>query len=909
MRVRCPWGGPIVTFGWAACYGRPVRRGLILVCLAAVFAGAGGLGFYAATRLLPPRLEAAIERGLSEALETPVELEGARLSLGAPWPTLLLDAAELRAWPREDGAGEALSVARIHLEVDPVAYWIGSGGIDQLVLDRPVVHLPAATGEAGDMAGQGGSPDPLSERIGQLEALAEWIWSTLCPASAIEVLGGTFIPPAGEAPLLRDLQGTLSCGGGEKTWLGLAGATPGDGKATLRIDADESRIDLELGLEQVELADWAWAMAPTRLTGPVTGRVAWLARADTPHAIELAVRGPHLRVEIPRHAREPWNLALSSPAVRLELAANEAGLSLGFAEWVDRGLRVRAEGRLELPLRGESELRLALSTEELDLAEARRRVAELPSEVREPLEIGLDRLETGRLHQLRIQTETDVRDWNELVAGRVFGRSGDVTLELSLSDATVRVGDTDRMVGLTGEFAFLGDVVEIRGLQGRFRDEPLPRIDARVRGLSHIHSSDELHCVRPHDVPPLPGLQGIQDWLRSRRSEREGRGWKRLQVEADWISHPALVCTIEQVEAVLVPKDGGSTITVKRGVWAGLPVTASVDVREGPDGHLRDGRLTIDMSVGPPFEPMQPSAPIRTWGRGRFQVDATELGTWHVHGGRGEFEAKGSLLEISDAELWFRPEGRVEGALAVELGTGLPVHYEAGIQVPAVSLEQLWAAGVEGDVALTGTLHGAIRVEGDLELGQPLLANTRGALSLAARDGFLHRQLPLLLAITVASDRWNPFGSRDRVAYQAIDLNGRIEQGQLVTDVLTVEAPTFRMGAAGRLGVGDPFPIEGVMGIFFFPTLDRLIDRLPLVNRVLLGSNRNLVGAYFTLQGGLLAPKARIIPVKSLTAVGPASFVLEGLPGFVRGGILRIQSVLRPRAGAPASSSQPRADS
>lgn len=887
-----------------------MRRGLIVVCLAAVFAAAGGLGFYAATRLLPPRLEAAIERGLSEALETPVELGTARLSLGAPWPTLRLDATELRAWPDAEGTGHGLRIPRIHVELDPLARWLGSSGFEQVILDRPWVRL--TSGDATSRENAASDPalaDPVSAWVGQLETLAAWIRTELCPVSEVEVWGGTLIGPSGGVPLLADLQGTLSCDGHDGARLVLTGRSTGDGRATLRIDAEEGRIALELGLEQLELADWAWATAPASLRGPVTGRLAWRAAPGTPHALELAVRGPRLEVEVPRRGRESWSLALPSPAVRVELSASPSELRLDFAEWLDRGLRVRAEGRLGLPLRDESGLRLALSTEELDLGEARRRVAELPSELREPLEIVLERLETGRIQQLRIQTETTVRDWNELLAGRVFGRSGDVTLELSISDATVRVGDTDRMVGVGGELSFRGDVFEIRGLQGRFRDEPFPRIDARVRGLSNIHSSDELHCVRPHDVPPLPGLAAARDWLRSRGSEPGARSWQGLRVEADWISHPALLCTIEQLEAELVPKDGGATITVKRGVWAGLPVTATLEVRDGPDGHLRGGTLSFDVSVGPPFEPMQPTAPTRTWARGRFEVDASELGTWRIHGGRGRFEARGSRLEIGDAELWLRPEGRIEGSLAVELGTGLPVHYEANLQIAAVGLRQLWAAGAEGEVALSGTLHGAIHLEGSLELAEPPLANARGALVLGARDGFLHQRLPLFLAITLASDRWNPFGGRDRVAYQAIDLNGRIEGGQLVTDVLTVEASTFRMGASGQLGVGHPHSLEGVLGIFFFPTLDRLIDRLPIVNRVLLGSNRNLVGAYFALQGDLASPRAKLIPVKSLTAVGPASFMLEGLPGFVRGGIQRIQSVLRSRAKSPASPSQSRADS
>ena len=72
-----------------------------------------------------------------------------------------------------------------------------------------------------------------------------------------------------------------------------------------------------------------------------------------------------------------------------------------------------------------------------------------------------------------------------------------------------------------------------------------------------------------------------------------------------------------------------------------------------------------------------------------------------------------------------------------------------------------------------------------------------------------------------------------------------------------------------------------------------MISRLPLLNRVLLGEDENLINAYFALSGPLGEPEARLIPVKTLSA-GPASFMLEGFPAFVRGGLSRLRSMLVP---------------
>jgi len=165
-----------------------------------------------------------------------------------------------------------------------------------------------------------------------------------------------------------------------------------------------------------------------------------------------------------------------------------------------------------------------------------------------------------------------------------------------------------------------------------------------------------------------------------------------------------------------------------------------------------------------------------------------------------------------------------------------------------------------------------------------------------------------MLAIALASDRFNPFGARDELPYDAIDAVARVKKGKLVFDSVQLHAPTLRMGATGKGGVVEPYQLEGVVGMFFFPGLDSLIDRVPILNRVILGRNGNLGGAYFALTGHGAEPEASLIPIQSI-ATGPAGFLTEGLPGFVMGGIKRIQSVLLPSEGAAMPAEPGRADS
>jgi hypothetical protein len=106
------------------------------------------------------------------------------------------------------------------------------------------------------------------------------------------------------------------------------------------------------------------------------------------------------------------------------------------------------------------------------------------------------------------------------------------------------------------------------------------------------------------------------------------------------------------------------------------------------------------------------------------------------------------------------------------------------------------------------------------------------------------------------------------------------------------------MVGSGRLAVVDPHAIEAVIGLLLFPGLDRLIDRVPVFDRLILGPNRNLVGAYYAVTGSWGDPRASFVPTKSI-AEGPAALVLEDLPSFVGAGIRRIHSALVGGAAAP----------
>ena len=183
-------------------------------------------------------------------------------------------------------------------------------------------------------------------------------------------------------------------------------------------------------------------------------------------------------------------------------------------------------------------------------------------------------------------------------------------------------------------------------------------------------------------------------------------------------------------------------------------------------------------------------------------------------------------------------------------------------------------------------------MSGRLHPNQNPLAHASGAVALHARRGQIHQRVPFVMANAMAGD--SLFQDRDRLAYEAIDLSGLLDAGRLEVTNMTFTSSDLRGAASGTVDLAEDAELAMVVGVFFFPRLDGLIQKIPILNRVFLGRNRNLVGAYFSVEGPVQSPSARVVPTESIVQ-GGAGMVLA-LPAFVVGGIQQIQSMVIPRA-------------
>jgi hypothetical protein len=870
-----------------------LRRTLIVILLGlALFAAAIWSGFYVADRLAPERLRIAAEQRLSDLLGAPVRIE--RVGVSLRWG-LVLEAYQLAVEPM--GTDRQMQIERASARLDAIALFMARFQLDRLTLEGVRVSLERSA--PGPKSGR-----DLRASIQALDRAARLLLGGALPIRTVELRGGTVLltDRAGPEPLairIGEISGRAQRASfRRRTELRIRGqfrdARGRGGSVDLLAEATRTVLRATLTLQPVDLAilePYAphLGLAPG-LAGVAEGSVDWQFRPGRPQSFTVRLEGSGLRASLLRGGgSSPFEIAVTRPRLAARIEASPEALRLREGEISDGRITLRVNGRLALPVARSASLRLAVQLDELPLVRIRDELpAYLPPELRSRLEPMSQRLEGGRLLEFHAEARTTVAGLRELLESRLLGRPGEISMRAEIAGAKVRVGRKGRRLeALDGSAIWTGHDLELREVRGRLDGRSIPKLDATVRGLAQIRSPVEVNCIRPPAEVSLPGFKGLRDWFRRPGPRPAKPNWERLTIDAEWILYPALLCSVERTLGEITPAEDGFDFAVQRGVWAGIPVRGTGSYRKTPEQSLR-----IELSLGPPFEPMTLDPAADPWAKGYFEYQASRLGQWKIRGFSGQFRTSGSTLRLEKSALHLDPVGAIEGNAEVALGSEVGLPYRIEFQVRKMDLVDLSVSYGREKELLSGRLLGAGVLTGHLYQGHPLLTDAEGTVSLHAREGKIHQELPIFVAIAVASDRFDLFRSRDELPYTTIDLVGRIEKGVLHSEFLALDAPSLAMVASGQVGLTSPYEVESVVGMFLFRTLDSLINRVPVLNRVILGQDKNLLGAYFAVTGPWKEQKAQLVPVKSF-AEGPAHFMLEG-PNFLWSGLKRLDSLLTP---------------
>jgi hypothetical protein len=856
-----------------------LRRVLSLAAFGLVLVGvAAALAWLVVTHASPEALRAKLEQGLSESLGTPVRV--GPVSLGFGRDGVELTAVDLRAFPSP--SGDALRADRVDVQVDLWTALLGEVRLRGVDLTRPFARLR----RAGDAFVLDAETAPAAPARSNAAASQPWYRALTERVPRLEIDDGRVLVAKGGAGgadlVVEHLDASL-----ERQWI--RGGVGVEVRGELRT-ADESGGTIEVTgtagdalafavqLDDVALSPLA-ALAGGRAgelapRGRASGKIELRRAADGGTQVRLALRAPRVHLE-PRFAGEP--VAIDPAQVRVDASASGRAEAFSLAGEVRLGAlgvpfeaSVGTDGVETIRLRG------------VDLAGL------------EPIAAALPEPERARAHALIANVQAGYLDELELgfAAARPAGKTR-VTARWRVTDAAVKAGTGSRLSGITGEGSYDGDVVALRMASAFLDHQPLPTLDLELAGLAQIGRSAQLRCREPAPASALPGRKPLVDWADGDDDEPKGpRSWRRLAVTAYWLEHPALLCAVEGLRGELVPDPGGKgvKVTVERAVWAGLPIRGTAHYVALPTEQAQ-----LRVQIGGPAPPLPADLPKSGWARGRFAFETVKLGDFRTRGAEGEFLASGTHLRLEDTSLALDPGPRLHGTVDLDLSLPDRVPYEAKAQVEEGRLEDLFASAGWSDSA-TGSLVGTAQLAGALRPGAAVLGESTGAYSLHARDGVVRQKFRLLLAVGMASETLNPFRERGTIRYTAMDVDGRLEGGRFVVDAFSIDGPALRAAASGSIGAVGAHETEMVMGLYFFKSIDTVLGSVPIVNRILLGKDANLIGAYVALTGPWQEMGAEVIPMKTLMK-GPVGFVFEGLPSFVRDGLRRVQTML-PTASA-----------
>ena len=894
-----------------------LRWGLAALAFAATFAA----GFSLARELAPERLRRQAEARLEEALGGPVAI--GRLQV-APGLGLRLLVESLTAWPSEEGP--RLKVERVEARLRPLAFFTGGPIFGSLRLDG--VRLALERDRTGKW-----SP-ALLERLAERRAepaqppVSEEAW--LAPIAALDALARDLLEGPGFADGI-ELHGAI---------ISLSDARPpGRGGVQLALEGVEARLRrhrilggaeifvsgrlLESGVERGSLE----LLGSRKRGGSVE-----IALATT--ALDLGTLAPYLQVQVPpvpiagtlsgyigSKSEAPGETALEVDLVLAGLRGVVPALAggapqpfevgrvdlAGFADVTPKRLRLRElrfeNGRLRLEIAGQiarplasgSAAELSLALRDLEIAELRDLLTWLPEIRREQAKSGLERIEAGRLSRFQLGGSASLGRWQEFLAGRSRELPARFSLEADVADALLRVGDSDHLAGLSGHLAWTGDRLEVTGARATLKDNPLPVLDLTLDGISNFLAGDPERRRLAPGGEPLRGLGALADVLAGDPKKEPQPLATRIRLEIDALDHPVLLWPIEQLSAVVALEPEGVRVEELNGIWAGVPIRGEAVFTEHPERTAR-----VQLVSSPPTSEPPVVRGHQGWARGRFEVDRLETRVWSHEHASGRFTANASRVDFDPIEASLAPSGRVEGTARLDFARTGSVPYRVSFTIKDGDVPGL-AKQLElpADVA-TGRIDLAGSFEGNLAPGVPGSRDLSGLLAARARDGEIRRVLPAVVAIALASRSFNPFTGREQIRFDRADTVLEFGNGSMRTTAFSIDGPDLRVFASGNLSLASPtHELDAHVVLFLFRQIDNLIGKIPLLNLLLLGTNENLLAAYYDLSGPWSNPDAELVPLRSL-ATGPATLVLEGLPFLVRKSLEAIGALDGDLGSAPA---------
>ncbi len=911
------------------------RRGLWAVAGLAIFVVAAGAGFTVAARITPDLLRVELQDRLEAVLGSPVRVQSVGLSLGLRLRVSVIGRG-VEAFPGP--GGPALHVDRAVAELRPFAHLTGQRRMGRLALEGADIRLgrdakgrwtPEALAVLLDAEPDAAEPDSprhpdeiLSPLI-VLEASARSLLESALPADQVELHDGRIAWPGGawegidveihRRALIGDthlrLFARLSDGRAERGSLEIDGLRSRDGSIHLAAAATE------LDLAAAAATPFAAPGTPARLTGRLSGAAIFDAPSPGSARLELDLVGRDVATTADGSTPELDLLVADRIELGGTLEIDPQTVRLRGGRLHNDRLKLHLDGLVARPLQSSSQGEFSLGLDEIQLEDVRSLIAWLPKVELGEAEALLANLDAGHLRKLEVGGAAPLAEWQDFLAGRAPRVPRNFVLRSELADIRLLTGE-DRIEDLGGSLAWTGDLLEVRGLHAILGGRALPVLDLDVDGISSFFGTDPERRRLTVSAPPLAGLGAFWKDLQPNDRDEEPEPMRvALGAAIERLEHPMFLWPIEGLAAYLTPLEHGVRVEARDGTWGGVPIELTADWLFEPEERVV-AHVVAGTSWSAAPEPIQDGAPAgetaappRSWARGRLSIGAIDGTRWKQRGATARFEATGERVRLSDVVVDLVPHGRGVANALIDLSHAEAAPFELSFEIQDGDFPTLGAAiRLPTDLA-TGHVDVAGSVEGSFDPTAPHGAALDGLIEVDARDGTLRKKVPAAMRAALSDAILAPISKLERIRYERMHAMLELGGGRVATDALSVDGPDARAFASGDVTIGEkPHLMDVQLVLFLFRNVDRVLDKIPIVNFLLLGPNRNLLAAHYQISGTFEDPSAELIPLQSFTR-GPGTLVFEGLPSVVERGLQALGGLVgRDRVAGPEPAPLPEAE-
>ncbi len=880
---------------------------VVLVGTLAGYLVSSGLG----TRLLQDEIEVQLSRLLKGPVsigsvdvrfENGLRIEARDVSAfpgtATPAPSLVgvAGASAGRSADAQD-TPPTLRARRILAWVDLLSLVIGRLELSTLVLEGP--HVRLIQNADGSFAGlpvpspstypdeglEDRSPtEQVFARIAELDLEAERLADGFRAADRVEIVDGTLEwigPPNLDTDSSR-LRVELLNGSAERHWLSDDIAIDWRG---VFVDGVHQPFPFEVGAHREAGEHWAWSISLARiplaaaespfgqlegfadLDGTLDIRFRLHSNDEGRHQLSVDGRIDQARMKLRRSGRK---LAYDRVDLDAELVVDPVSVRLVSSNLTGQGLALAFHGSVDRPVRPASRLRIESRTQGIDLATLRRYAESLADEsgTARTLAQLTQSVDTGQVLYIELAGTARLDRWSDLFSGRSGELPAGFVLGGAFENVRVESGEGEYLEDLAGEVEWIDDQVVFRNGRGRYRDRPLPTLNAVIEGMSHLARSAAESSLVGQAPPALPGLDPLIEILRP-RDPNSLPPVKAIGLALDHLEHPIVGWPLRDVRVLIEPLRRGVEVTVRKGVWGAAAVTGELVWFSDPERPSISATLTLT-PADPPADPEAFARKLANaheegvWGEGLFELSFRPRPFLPFENATGVARVEGTQLFLDDLEIRIANQGTIAARLGVDFDQPDTIGFDTSFALtdgrlqeigPFVALPDDLARGA---IAASGTLAGRVRPD------TSFIAELEGRVRADAKDGLVKTTLPLMFRLAKMTEGYNPFAAEDQLLFETMGGSFLIDNGMLSVEDFEIEGPLRVFARADLDTIPTPAEIRAVVGIFLFRQTNAVLESLPIIRSFLPGSERGLIGTYFEVVGPLSEPEIEALPLQSL---------------------------------------------